>query len=168
MTRLPPSSPRCAELATAAMPVLAPKLLALARRMGVDADAAIAEGWIAAHCRARRGFNPTEHMGWILTAARRALRREWVRDSTDELLADVFLSNTGWIAWTNAPEDPLVALLGDTSSDGWHQPPLLDDARAKALAMALRARASSSPRTKRYWRARAWTVLASIGITDTP
>lgn len=168
MTRLPPSSPRCAKLATAAMPALTPKLRALARSMGVDPNAAIAEGWIAAHCRARRGFNPTEHMGWILTAARRALRREWVGDSTDELRMEALLSSAGWIPWAVGSEDPLVALLSDTSSDGWHQPALLDDTRAKALAMANRAQVSDSPRTKRYWRARAWAVLASIGITDTP
>lgn len=168
MRRLPAPSPLHAAIATAAMPVLAPQLRALARSMGVATDAAIAEGWLAAHDRARRGLDPAAHAGWILAAARRALRREWIGAAVDTTSTETCGGTASDVPCANFPQDPLLVLADSTVSGNPPQRDLLDATRAKALAMAMRARASRSPRTKRYWRARAWVVLASIGITDAP
>ena len=168
MRRLPVTSPLHAAVATSAMPVLAPQLRALARRMRVDTDAAIAEGWLAAHDRARRGLDPADHAGWILAAARRALRREWLGAATDTSRSETCDDNTFDAPWSILPEDPLTVLTNSLASISSPQQVSLDATRTKALAMVIRARASRSPRTKRYWRARARAVLASIGVTDTP
>lgn len=165
MTRLPSASPHYAELATEAMPALAPSLRALARSMGVEADAAIAEGWLSACDCARRSKEPIANIGWIIAAARRALRREWVGPAVDldgVVVDDV--QNAWGVADALDPFDVLVAASCDPSDEL----PKLGPVCQAALAMVRRAQASESARTRRYWLARGWAMLAKAGGSEAP
>jgi hypothetical protein len=147
------------------MPALAPSLRALARNMGVEADAAIAEGWLSACDCARRNKEPTANVGWIIAAVRRALRREWVGPAVDP---DSVIAGDIQNAWGVAEVlDPFAALVAK-SRDPSDALPKLGPVRQAALAMVRRAQASESARTRRYWLARAWAMLAKAGGPETP
>jgi len=155
--RLPPPAETHSAAATLAMPVLMPILRALAREMGVNPDAAVSEGWLAAHDRARRGLNPLEHIGWIVAATRRALRGEWVGQAVDVSAVDVVAQEANALGCSSGTADPLSVLIHEAACTYREAP--CGEAQARALVMARRSQSSRSPRTQRYWRARAWAVL---------